>query len=153
MSNIQPKFGTPTELTITLAALASSTSQTVGRQGTIVDNSTTRYDLIHLFLKITAGTSPTTGKQIFIFGIRGDGMRRTDGAGATDAAFTRQTAQLLRTIRTDATSDKAYEADVQFPNPGPEWTIAIVHDTGVNLNATAGNHHVYWTGEHMEASA
>jgi hypothetical protein len=153
MSNIQPKFGTPTELEITLAALASSTSQTVGRQGPIVNNATTRYDLIRLFIKFTTGTSPTTGKSVFIFGIRGDGTRRTDGAGATDAAFTRQTAELLKTIPTDATSDKAYQPDVLFPNPGPEWTIAIVHDTGVNSNATPANHHVYWTGEHMEASA
>jgi len=149
--NIKPKFGTPAALTITLASLASSTAG-VGRQSTLVDNSTTRYDLIRLFLKITTGTSPTAGKTIYIYAIRGDGTRRDDGAGASDAALTRVAATLLGTIAVDATSDKSYQKSLLLPYPGPEWGILVVHDTTVNLNATGGNHHIYWVGEYMEAA-
>lgn len=149
--NIKPTFASPAAMTVTLASLASSTSG-VGRQTTLVDNSTTRYDLIRLLGKITTGTSPTTGKSIYIYAIHGDGTRRTDGAGASDAALTRVTAKLLRTIPIDGTSDKGYQFDALLPNPGPEWGLLIVHDTAVNLNSTGGNHYIYWIGEHMEAA-
>lgn len=149
--NIKPKFGTSTALTITLASLASSTAG-VGRQSTLVDNSTTRYDLIHLFGKITTGTSPTTGKSIYIYAIRGDGTRRTDGAGAADAGLTRVTAKLIAVIATDNTDNKGYDFDAHLHSPGPEWGILVVHDTAVNLNSTGGNHAIYWVGEHMEAA-
>jgi len=149
MSTLRPKFSTPAQLTITLAALASSTTG-VGRQCTLVNNSVTRYDLINLYGKITTGTSPTTGKAIYIYLLRGDGTRRTDSAGANDAAIARITAVLIKQIGIDATSDKAYEWDAVIADPGPEWGIAIVHDTAVNLNATAENHAIFWVGSHME---
>ncbi len=149
--DIKPKFAASAALTLSLASLASSTSG-VGRQATLVNNSVTRYNLIHLFGKTTTGTSPTAGRAIYIYAIRGDGTRRTDGAGANDAALTRVTARLLRVIPTDATSNKGYEWDCDLHNPGPEWGILIVHDTVAALNATAGNHYVYWVGEHTESA-
>jgi len=149
--NVKPKFGTSTALTITLASLASSTAG-VGRQCTLVDNTTNRYDLIHLFGQITTGTSPTDGKTIYLYAIRGDGTRRTDGAGASDAGMTRMTARLLKTIPTDDTSEQGYEFDCLLASPGPEWGICVVQDTEVALNATGTNHYVYYVGEHMEAA-
>ena len=35
-------------------------------------------------------------------------------------------------------------------NPGPRWGIGIVHDTGVNLDSTGGNHYLYWVGVYPE---
>jgi len=149
--NLKPKFASSADLTITLAALASSTTG-VGRQSTLVDNSVTRYNLIHLYGKITTGTSPTTGKTIKVYLVRGNGTLRTDGAGASDAALTVVTAQLIAAIPTDATSDKTYTFDAWIVDPGPEWGVAVAHDTAVNLHATAGNHAISWIGEHMEAA-
>jgi len=152
MSTLRPQFSTPAALTITLASLASSTTG-VGQQGTIVDNTTDRFDLIYLIAKFRTGTSPTADRSIFIYLIKGDGTRRTDGAGATDAAFTRENARLLRVIPTDNTSDKDYEVDLTIANPGRELTVAVVHDTGVAFNATAAEQRIHWYGEHIESVA
>ncbi len=149
--NIKPKFASSANLTITVASLASSTSG-VGRQSTLVDNSSNRYGLIHLFGKITTGTSPTASRTIWVYLIRGNGTLRTDGAGASDAALTVVTAELIKAIPTDNTSNKTYTFDAWIPDPGPEWGVAVVHNTGVNLNATAGNHQISWVGDHMEAA-
>jgi hypothetical protein len=152
MSTLRPQFSASTALTVTLANLASSAAQ-VGRQATLVDNSVERYDLIHLQGRVTTGTSPTTGRAISVWLIKGDGTRRTDGAGASDAAFTAVSARLLKLIGTGATSDKAYDWDAVIVNPGPEWGIAITHDTAVNLKNNAADQWVYWQGQRMEVVA
>jgi hypothetical protein len=149
MGTLRPKFSASADLTITLANLASSTAG-VGRQATLVDNSVTRYDIIHLYGKTTTGTSPTTGKGIRIYAIKGNGTLRTDGAGASDAAFTRVSAVLIKQIGTDATSDKTYTWEAVIANPGPEWGVAVVHDTAVNLKNAAGDQAISWIGEHIE---
>jgi hypothetical protein len=149
MSTLRPKFSASAALTITLANLASSATS-VGRQCTLIDNSTNRYDLIHLFGRTTTGTSPTASRTIQIYLIRGDGTRRTDGAGADDAAITRRTAVLIKQIPTTNTSDQAYDWDAVIQDPGPEWGVAVVHDTAVNLKNNAGDQYIYWVGSHIE---
>lgn len=148
-NEIKRKFGTPTQLTITLASLASSTSG-VGRQSTMVDNSSTRFERLHIQGKITTGTSPTASRTISIYLIRSDATRRTDGAGASDAALTVITADLVYAVATTNVSDTAYQFAFVIEAPGPEWGLAVVHDTAVNLNSTAGNHFLYYTGSNPE---
>ena len=152
-NEIKAVYSTTAQLTITLASLASSATF-VGRQSTMVDNSTTRYQKIHLFCKVTTGTSPTTTKGIYVFLLKADKATSpnvaTDNAGASDAAITIVAAQQLSGVLIDSTSDKTYRLDCMIMSPGPLWGVAVVQDTGVNLNATAGNHAIWWLGENPE---
>lgn len=143
-NEIKSKLSSSAGLTITLASLASSTAG-VGRQSTIVDNSSTLYKKVHIYGTIPTGTSPTANKSIYVYLIKSDGTIRTDGAGASDAAITIVNAQLIAAMITDDTSDKAYYFDCVVEDPGPEWGIAIVHDTGVNLNSSG--HDINWVGQ------
>lgn len=148
---ILDKFATTTAFTITLASLASSTSG-VGRQSTIVDNSTNRYSQVLVYIKIKQGTSPTGNKGAYVYLIRSDGTHRSDGAGATDAAWTALNAQLIGTLinkSSPATGDLMY-GEFLVDHPGPEWGIGIVHDTVAALDATEGNHRYYWVGINPE---
>lgn len=152
-AEIKEKFDTEGSFTITLASLASSTSG-AGRQSTIVDNTATRYSKLLIFAKIRVGTGPTANRTIRLFLIRDDNNGsnyRTDGAGASDAALTIVNAQPIAVIYVDATtSDKDYYFDCVVENPGPKFGIAVVHDTGVNLNSTGSNHYVRYIGVNPE---
>ena len=154
VSEIKSKFGTSTALTITLASLASSTAG-VGRQSTLIDNSSDKFQKIHLFCKVTTGTSPTASKGIYVYLIKADKTASanviTDSAGTSDAGITVVTAQQIAGAFTSSTSNTAYAFDCVIQNPGPMWGIAIVHDTGVALHATGGNHAAYYVGENPEA--
>lgn len=138
-NEIQAKFGAATAMTATLASLASSTAG-VGRQTDMVDNSTVKAPKIRVIGKVTTGTSPTASRAIYIYLLTGDGTLRTDGAGATDAGLTVVSARLVKAIPTSSTSNTTYSFDFVIDDPGSEWGLAVVHDTGVALHATAGNH-------------
>ena len=64
-NEIKDKYGSTTALTISLASLASSTSG-VGRQSTLVDNSTSKYQDILVYVKIKQGTSPTGSRGVCV---------------------------------------------------------------------------------------
>lgn len=150
-NEVKEKFSTSAGFTITLASLASSTGG-VGRQSTIVDNTATKYRRVIVYLKIKQGTSPTGSRAVYVYGIRSDGTLRSDGAGASDAGITILNAPLLGTMvnkASPATGDLLY-GEFVFDSPGPEWGIAIVHDTGVNLDSTEGNHDYNWVGVNPE---
>ncbi len=146
-NEIKEKFSASAGFTLSLAALATSTAG-VGRQSTLIDNSTTKYKRIIVYLKVKQGTSPTGNRAVYVYGIRGDGTIRSDGAGASDAGITILNAQLIGVMANKAspsTGDLLY-GDFVLEDPGPEWGIAIVHDTGVNLDSTEGNHDYNWVG-------
>jgi hypothetical protein len=150
-NEIKEKFGTSQAFTMAIASLASSTLG-VGWQATYIDNSTTRYKRIYVLLKIKQGTSPTGNRFVYVYGLRGDGTIRDDGAGASSASWTRQNAMELGVMANKAspsTGDLLYGVFV-FDNPGPEWAIGIVHDTGVALDSTEGNHDYNWVGANPE---
>ncbi len=144
-----------TPLTITLADLPSSTAG-VGRQSTMVNNELLK-QIIHIFVKVTthATIAVTADTNIFVYFLKGDdpnsSAHRTDGFGASDLGRTIVNARKLGVIRVNAvTANVAYFGEYTVYNPGPEWGIAIVQDTGQLLHTTAGNHHVRWTGENQE---
>ena len=142
--------GVSTAFTVTLVSLASSTAG-VGRQTPMIVNTTTRFQTIHIFAKITTGTSPTVDKSIDMYFLKGNNNNyNTDGAGASDAALTIVGADLLNSALTDATSDKAYYLEAVIHNPGLTFGIAIVHDTAVNLNSTAANQFIEYLGSNPE---
>lgn len=152
-NEVKAKLGSSAAGTITIASLATSTAG-VGRQSTLLDNITTDlFQIVHIFVKVTTGTSPTADKSIFLYFVKCDDLSETyctDGAGASDAALTIVNANQISGVATSSTSDTAYFLEAVIHNPGAQWGIALVHDTGVNLNSTAGNHFFRWHGENPE---
>lgn len=152
-NEIKELFDSSTALTITLASLASSTTG-VGRQSAIVDNTSEKYQKIILYVKITVGTTPTANRTIRLYLIRDDNNdtnHRSDGAGASDAGLTVNNARPIGSILVPAnTSNVAYYAEFEIYDPGPKWGVAVVHDTGANLNATASNHWIRYVGVNPE---
>lgn len=152
--NIQRVPSAYAALTISLASLASSTAG-VGRQSTMVDNSTTKYDGTLLNVLIKLGTSPTANKSVYVYLIRGDGTNRTDGAGASDALLTIVNATPIGVMTTGTAPGTGTNLRKTFAidQLGKEWGIAIVHDSAVNLDATGGNHVITWAGYKWEVVA
>lgn len=154
-SEVKEKFSGSAALTITLASLASSVVG-VGRQSTMVDNSSDRFGRITLYVRVRVGTSPTAARSIRVYLIRSDKIasgtiHRSDNAGASDAGLTVKNATLVGVLYVDAaTSDLDYYAEIVVDAPGPEWGVAIVQDTGVNLNSTGTNHWVRFVGSNPE---
>lgn len=159
MSTVKSALAASSAVTCTLASLASDTNLLAGRTGAAVDNSTNAYMDYLLAGKVTTGTSPTTGKQIEVW-VAGllDDTTWPDTIGATDAACTLTSAaikasglRLAALLATDATSNRAYPfAPVSvaslFGGILPKkFTIYVVHNTGVALNATGSNHAVLIT--------
>lgn len=147
---------TPNALTISLGSLASSTGGISARQSTIVDNTTTRYQRIHVYPKVKLGTSPTASKLVYFWLLKDDGSttpNRTDAAGASDAALTIKNATMLATgVNPSNTSGELIQPDFVIENPGPKWAIAIGHDTVAALDSTGGNHVINWVGENPEVA-
>lgn len=162
VSEIKPLFGTTTAFTITVASLASSTAG-AGRQTTMVSNTTTRYGFAFIGVKIKLGTSPTASRAIYVYGIRSDGggtAIRDDSAGASDAAWTQKNAGYLVYPETKAPSvmqcGAAATGDVfsgvfLMEGLAKEFGVGVVHDTGVNLDSTGGNHALTYVGFNPEA--
>jgi hypothetical protein len=151
-SEIKRKYTATSALVISVANLAPSTVG-VGQQCTLIDNSVSRYGKVHLYGQIKLGTSPTPG-FIYVHLIKSDGSSHTtDGAGGTNAGFTVLNALLLGAFKTKASPSTGdiVQFDLEFLDPGPMWGIAVWQSTGVNLDATAENHSIYWVGEDEEA--
>ena len=154
-NEIKDKFSSSTAMTITLAGLGSSASL-VGRQSTLVDNTTARYGRLLVYYNIKLGTSPTGNKSIFFYLIRGDDdatPHRDGSAGASDAAWTAQEGMAPVWVERDKASPSTgdvIKGSFIVDIPGPEWGIGVVHDTGVNLDSTGGNHWVRYVGLNPE---
>lgn len=100
----------------------------------------------------TTGTSPTTAKriQVFLYASWNGGTTYSAGLAGTDgdAPDAGETGGLIGPIwvtDTDATNDHRYEwgpvSLVGVLGVVPDrWGLVVQHDTGVNFNATAGNH-------------
>ena len=142
---ITDKFASDTTFTITLASLANSSSG-VGRQSTLVDNTTNKYVSALVYLSITVGTSPTANTPIYVYLLRSnnDNPIVDDGGGSSDAGITIINAPLLGVINCSATTSNVAYVGIFDTSPlgplGPKWGIAVVNNTGVALNSTEGNH-------------
>lgn len=158
MADIKLKYASAATLTITLASLGSDSNLLIGRESTVVDNTSNLYVDALIGGKITTGTSPTADRRIRVFAYGTyDGTIYTAGATGSDAGLTLTAKKklllaLVATIPTANTSNNTY-------NWGPislarafggilpsKWGIWVVHDTGVNLNSTGSNHEVKFTG-------
>jgi hypothetical protein len=163
MTTATPANQTVVTHTITLASLASDTGLVAGREGTAIDNNGTD-DAIDAMVggKVTTGTSPTAARQIEIW-LAGsyDGTTFSGGATGSDANLTpseKTLLKLLQIIPTSNTSNKTYQwgpfsVAQAFGGCMPrKWSVFIVHNTGVALNATGGNHEVKHTPVKYESA-
>lgn len=143
-NEIKSLYGTTTSITITLANLASSTTG-AGRQSDIIDNTSTRYSAVLIFLQVKLGTGPTSNRGVYVHLIRGDNdggsTIRSDGAGTSDAALTVLNAQQIGGLQdsSSAATGDVLTGEFLVLEPGPQWGIAVHHDTGVNFNNTGSN--------------
>lgn len=144
MASVLDAFASVANFTLTLASLANSTVG-VGRQSTLIDNTSNKYTSALISLNIKVGTTPTANSLIYVYLIRSnaDGTPiADDNAGASDAGITIVNASLLGTILVpDTTSNANYRKtfDTKFLGSlGPKWGIAIVNSSGVALNASEG---------------
>jgi hypothetical protein len=151
-----------TALTITLASLATSSTWVAGRESTAFDN-TTNEDLDHLVSgQIMVGTTPTINTVIEVWAysyltIASGTPTYPDVFDGTDSdetvTNTGVKAGCLRLVASLAvpatTSNVAYSfAPTSIANlfgQMPQfWGIFVTHNTGVNLNSTAGNHFIHY---------
>lgn len=156
VSSILDKFASDVAMTITIASLATS-AVGVGRQSDIVDNTTNRYPLVIVEYKIKLGTSPTGSKSVRFILIRADAdatPHRDYQAGASDAGLTIFPEPVPVWVHPDAASPSTgdvLQGSFKIYNPGPKWGIWVVHDTGVALDSTGGNHWMRYVGVNPEA--
>ena len=153
MTTTSPVYSAKVTHTITLASLASDANLLAGRAGTAINQADTD-DAIDALVGglVTTGTGPTTGRQIEVwaYGSYDDTTFNDEitGSDANKTLVTKTLLRLLTIIPTNATSDQAYRwgpysVAQAFGGFVPvQWGIFIVHNTGVNLNSTAGNHEV-----------
>jgi hypothetical protein len=160
VGDITQKWALDSQLTITLASLATSSTHLVGRESTAyaIDGAQPVIDVL-LSGKITVGTTPTanTSIEIWIAAPINDTPTWGGGiAGTGDAAATITNAQVKNGYLKLAAvlSVVATTSNVVYPF-GPisvaslfggvlptDIVVFVVHNTGVNLNATAGNHEI-----------
>lgn len=156
MADVKLSYPSASDVTITLASLATDTNLLTGRESTAVDNSINKYLDYHISGKITTGTSPTTAKSIQVWAVGSwDGTSWPDVFDGTDSAETITSAnhknavcKFLAEMATDATSDRTYHFGpislaAAFGGVCPvKFVVFVTHNTAVNLNSTAGNHQI-----------
>lgn len=158
-NNILQKYGASTTITAAVASLASDTNLLAGLESSIIDNTTDGFDDIILSGKATTGTSPTAARQIEVWAVAWDSNAWPDVFDGTSSAETITSADIKNLIckpvavmSTNNTSDRTYHfsgvsARSVFGGVLPsKFVLFITHNTGVNLNATAGNHEFRYQG-------
>jgi len=147
MASFKRAFNTAASFTCTLASLASSTSG-VGRQSTIIDNSTGLYIDALVMIKVKTGASGVSATgyiDVYAIGTVDGGTTYTDGAGASDAGLTVVAARKLGSFPAVANAT-TYTSQVMsvaqaFGGVLPaKWGIVVVNVSGAALDATEGNH-------------
>ena len=156
MADLKLSYPAASDLTITLASLASDTNLLTGRESATIDNSTNLYLDILVSGKITAGTSPTASRSIEVWAVGSwDGTNWPDVFDGTESAETITSADIkasvtryIAAMATANTSDRTYHfGPVSLASAfggvlPPKIVLFITHSTGVALNSTAGNHQI-----------
>lgn len=164
-ANVKIAYGASSDLTITLASLASSTL--AGREGSEVINTSNLYlDLLEAGV-VTVGTGPSANTTINITAV---GKRNDtdwpDVFDGTDSAETVTNQQIydqickpVATIQVVlTTSDVGYaigpnSVAAAFGGMLPKsWVPFVSQNTGVALNATGGNHKLSITPTYLTVS-
>lgn len=146
-------YATATSSTGGITSLASSSNWTAGYEWFVIDNSTELAIDYFVDLVIRCGTTPTVNTEIRVY-LAGsyDGSTYPDVFDGTPSAETVTSAGVRDSFMklagvgvVDATtSDRDYPIQFNvssfFQSPPKKIVVFVTHNTGVNLNATAGNH-------------
>lgn len=166
-TSVKIAYGSSSNLTITLASLATSSTLLVGRESTEVDNSSNLYSDYLLSGKITTGTSPTASKSIEVWVVAQlDDSTYPDVFDGTDSAETITSdgvkygiVKLAAIITTSSTSDVSYyfgpvSVAAMYGGSLPrKFVVFVTHNTGQNLNATGGNQQITVKGVYYTIAA
>lgn len=156
MADVKLFYGTASDVTITLASLASDTNLLTGRESTAIDNTSSLVLDYLVSGKVTAGTSPTASRSIEVWAVGSwDGTNWPDVFDGTDSGETITSAdikasvcRLLAAMATANTSDRVYHfgpVSLAAAFGGvvpPKVVVFVTHSTGVALNSTSGNHQI-----------
>jgi hypothetical protein len=156
MADLKLSYPAASDLTITLASLASDTSLLTGRESETIDNSTNLYLDYLISGKITTGTSPTASRSIEVWAVGSwDGTSWPDVFDGTESAETITSADIKASVcrfvaamATANTSDRTYHfgpvslAAAFGGTLPPKVVLFVTHSTGVALNSTSGNHQI-----------
>jgi hypothetical protein len=160
-------YGASSDLTITLASLATSADLLVGRESTLVDNSTNAYLDYLLAGYVTTGTSPSAGTriQVCVVGMLNDTewpdvFDGTDsGETITAVGIKNAVVRVAADITVDNNNNRAYpfgpvSVASLFGGAMPKkFSVFVTQSTTVNLNSTAGNHKISVTPIYAELTA
>lgn len=135
-------YSSITAFTISGNSLASSTAG-VGRQATLIDNTSNLYPEGIISLTVKLGTSPTNNTAVYVYLLRNNNDSTAiidDGAGASDAGITIINAPQIAVLGTGASASTGQLLKLNIPvyDLAPKWGIALVNSTGVALDASAG---------------
>ena len=156
MADLKLAYPAASDLTITLASLASDTNLLTGRESATIDNSANLFLDYLISGKITAGTSPTAARSIEVWAVGSwDGTNWPDVFDGTESAETITSSDIKSSVcrfvaamATSATSNVAYHfgpVSLAAAFGGvlpPKIVLFVTHSTAVALNATAGNHQI-----------
>lgn len=156
MSSVYQTPGTQAAITLTPASLATSSSLIAGRASTVVTSG--NWSDVLVSGRIMTGTSPTGGEiDVYVYAQENDTPTYPDSISGTDAnksfasANVRDAAVVLaRSMACDTTNNQSYEVKAfsvaaLFGGVLPKrWGVWVVHSSGVNLNATGGNHEMVY---------
>jgi hypothetical protein len=156
MADLKLAYGTASDLTITLASMASDTNLLTGRESAVIDNSANLFLDYLVSGKITAGTSPTAARSIEVWAVGSwDGTNWPDVFDGTESAETITSADIKASVcrfvaamATANTTDRTYHfgpvslAAAFGGTLPPKVVLFVTHSTAVALNATAGNHQI-----------
>lgn len=160
MASIKIEYAASSALTITLGGLATSSTWVAGRESTAVDNTTNKYLDYLLAGKIRVGTTPTISTEIRVYVVAlmedstypdvFDGTDSAETVTGSSEGVRDGFAKLAAVMRVDSTtSDRDYyfgplSVASLFGGACPKkFAVFVTHNTGVNLNATDGNHAIH----------
>ncbi len=162
-NNILKRYGSKTTLTAAVASLTSDTNLLAGIESSVIDNTTDGFDDILVSGKVTTGTSPTASRQIEVWAVAWDGVNwpdvfdgTTSGETITSSDIKNSICKAVAILSTNATSDRVYHFTgvslrAAFGGELPSKVVLfVVHNTGVNLNSTAGNHEFSYVGTYPQ---
>ena len=151
---IKPLYGTANQpITITIASLTTATA----RASTVIDNTTSLFEDILFFVKVTSASSGTlaTGYvNIYGYGTV-DNNIYPEAITGTDATVTLSSPPnlvLLAQITVNANSKTYYAGPFSFcrmyglDRLPIKWGLVLVNQSGATLNATADNHAITYQG-------
>ena len=156
MADLKLAYPAASDLTITLASLASDTSLLTGRESATIDNSSNLYLDYLVSGKITTGTSPTTARSIEVWAVGSwDGTNWPDVFDGTESAETITSADIKASVckfvaamATSSTNNVTYHfgpVSLAAAFGGvlpPKIVLFVTHSTAVALNSTSGNHQI-----------